>query len=179
MSACRYIHVGNLWYGFSNAITTWSIYQCMVVKEKVRYGKVATFIASMAFCSGAIGHISQYLGFPFGSDQMNMEMRIFVYCQGMITSFMPVNWICYNRCQQPQVAYGAKVALVILCIIQTMLFTVHESGFVPWISIGPPDMALMATQGWWHAMHSVMHIGYAAAAVLCYATMPSPKGKEK
>ena len=168
-----YIHTRNLFYGFLNAITIWSVWQCMVVREQVSHGRIHGLIASFAFCSGALGHISQYLGF-YGptSDFMAMNMRIFVYFQGQVTSFYPVIWICYNRCKQEHVALVYKALMVILATICTVRFTLVESGFVESISIGPNDMSWCSTQGWWHFQHVAMHIGYTGAATLCVYTMP-------
>jgi len=175
-----YIHAGNVYYGLSNSITAWVIWQCMIVKEKVSHGNIHAKIACMAFCSGAIGHISQYMGFnALDHELMPMKMRVFVYFQGMVTSFYPVNWIVYNRCQQSEVNYTAKLVMIFLAGLQTLLFTSHESGFFESLSIGPNDMAYSATQGWWHFQHSVMHFGYVGAAVLCYATMPAEASKPK
>lgn len=169
-----YVHAGNIFYGFTNAITIWSIWQCMTVREHVSHGRIHGLIASFAFCSGALGHISQYLGFygPTG-DYMGMNMRIFVYFQGQVTSFYPVIWICYNRCQQGHVGFLCKALMFLLCVLQTVLFSVVESGFFESISIGPNDMSYQSTQGWWHFQHVLMHIGYAGAACLCVATMPT------
>jgi len=168
-----YVHAGNLFYGFSNALTIWCVWQCMVVREQVSHGRVHSLIASFAFCSGALGHISQYLGFygPTG-DFMAMGMRIFVYFQGQVTSFYPIIWICYNRCKQDHVALVYKILMVILATICTALFTLVESGFFESISIGPNDMSYLCTQGWWHFQHVAMHVGYVGAAALCVYTMP-------
>jgi len=72
-----YIHAGNVFYGLSNSITAWAIWQCMVVKEKVSHGNIHAKIACMAFCSGAIGHISQYMGFnALDHELMPMKVRV-------------------------------------------------------------------------------------------------------
>jgi len=169
-----YVHAGNLFYGFTNAYTIWCVWQCMVVREKVKYGRVHGLIASFAFCSGALGHLSQYLGFygPSG-DFMDMGMRVFVYFQGQVTSFYPVIWICYNRCSQAHVGLVLKAMMVGLSVLQTVLFTVVESGFFESISVGPNDMSYCSTQGWWHFQHVMMHVGYAGASSLCVYTMPT------
>jgi len=176
-----YVHAGNVWYGVSNAVTVYAVWQCMVVKEQVPYGRIHAKIACWAFCSGAIAHISQYMGFPaLGQIKMGMGLRVFAYFQGMVTSYYPVNWICYNRCQQPGVNYAAKVIMVIGCVMQTVMFTLIESGIFESFGKGPDEILVSNTQGHWHFKHSVMHFGYTVAAVVCYFTMPaSTAGKKK
>jgi hypothetical protein len=172
-----YVHAGNVWYGISNAVTVYIIWQCMVVKEQVTYGHIHAKIACFAFCSGAIAHISQYLGFPgLGQIEMELPLKVFAYCQGMVTSFYPVNWICYNRCQQAGVNYFAKVIMVISCIVQSAMFTFIESGLFPSLGGGPAEILYGNTQGHWHFKHSAMHAGYTIAAVVCYMTMPASTG---